>query len=163
MSPDAPLHTGPATNCDSRHYFLFYFFFKLHSWYYEMWCMPKYSAHTASHKLWPSAMILFFDDIMGSFMLQVKDRSYMKADYFGASFSGFFTHTCHYFSVSLQTLHFVAPIYTRPSILCVTHQMSRKKRNYSVGWKVPYEMMNYKWYLMVLDQCMTILAGTWSV
>ena len=22
---------------------------------------------------------------------------------------------------------------TRPSILCVTHQMSRKKRNYSVG------------------------------
>ena len=35
---------------------------------------------------------------------------------------------------------------TRPSILCVTHQM-----------------MNYKWYLMVLDQYMTILAGTWSV
>ena len=24
-------------------------------------------------------------------------------------------------------------------------------------------MMNYKWYLMVLDQYMTILAGTWSV
>ena len=35
---------------------------------------------------------------------------------------------------------------TRPSILCVTHQM-----------------MNYKWYLMVLGQYMTILAGTWSV
>ena len=35
---------------------------------------------------------------------------------------------------------------TRPSILCVTHQM-----------------MNYKWYLMVLSQYMTILAGTWSV
>merc|ERR1711978_716945 len=33
----------------------------------------------------------------------------------------------------------------RPSILCVTHQM-----------------MNYKWYLMVLGQYMTILAGTWS-
>ena len=31
---------------------------------------------------------------------------------------------------------------TRPSILCVTHQMSRKKRNYSVGWTVPIEMMN---------------------
>ena len=28
---------------------------------------------------------------------------------------------------------------------------------------MPYEMMNYKWYLMVLDQYMTILAGTWSV
>ena len=24
-------------------------------------------------------------------------------------------------------------------------------------------MMNYKWYLMVLDQYMMILAGTWSV
>ena len=35
---------------------------------------------------------------------------------------------------------------TRPSILCVTHQM-----------------MNYKWYLMVPGQYMTILAGTWSV
>ena len=35
---------------------------------------------------------------------------------------------------------------TRPSILCVTHQM-----------------MNYKWYLIVLGQYMTILAGTWSV
>ena len=35
---------------------------------------------------------------------------------------------------------------TRPSILCVTHQM-----------------MNYKWYLMVLGQYMTVLAGTWSV
>ena len=35
---------------------------------------------------------------------------------------------------------------TRPSILCVTHQM-----------------MNYKWYLMVLGQYMMILAGTWSV
>ena len=31
---------------------------------------------------------------------------------------------------------------TRPSILCVTHQM-----------------VNYKWYLMVLGQYMTILAG----
>ena len=37
-------------------------------------------------------------------------------------------------------------IETRPSILCVTHQM-----------------INYKWYLMVLGQSMTILAGTWSV
>ena len=46
---------------------------------------------------------------------------------------------------------------TRPSILCVTHQMSSKKRNYSVGWTVHYEMMNYKWYLMVLGQYMTIL------
>ena len=52
---------------------------------------------------------------------------------------------------------------TRPSILCVTHQISRKTRNDSVGWTVPYEMMNYKWYLMVLGQYMTILAGTWSV
>ena len=52
---------------------------------------------------------------------------------------------------------------TRLSILCVTHQMSRKKRDYSVGLTVPYKMMNYKWYLMVLGQYMTILAGTWSV
>ena len=37
-------------------------------------------------------------------------------------------------------------IVTRPSILCVTHQM-----------------MSYKWYLMVLGQYMTILDGTWSV
>ena len=26
-----------------------------------------------------------------------------------------------------------------------------------------YEMMNCKWYLMVLGQYMTILAGTWSL
>ena len=52
---------------------------------------------------------------------------------------------------------------TRPSMVCVTHQMSRKKRNYSVCWTVPYEMMNYKWYLMVLGQYMTILADTCSV
>ena len=52
---------------------------------------------------------------------------------------------------------------TRPSMLCLTHQISRKKRNCSVGWTLPYEMMNYKWYLMVLGQYMTILAGTWSV
>ena len=42
-------------------------------------------------------------------------------------------------------------IITRPSILCVTHQMSRKKRNYSVGWTVPYKMMNYKWCLMNIE------------
>ena len=47
--------------------------------------------------------------------------------------------------------------------MCVTHQMSRKKRHYSVGSTVPYERKNYKWYLMVLGQYMTILAGTWSV
>ena len=51
----------------------------------------------------------------------------------------------------------------RPSILCVTHEMSHTKRNHSVGWTVLYEMMYYKWYLMVLSQYMTILAGTWSV
>ena len=51
---------------------------------------------------------------------------------------------------------------TISSILCVTHQMSRKKRNYSVDCTVPYEKMNYKWYLMVLGQYMTILAGTWQ-
>ena len=49
---------------------------------------------------------------------------------------------------------------TRPSILCVTHQMSRKKRHFSVGWTAPYQIMNYKWYLMVLGPYMTILAGT---
>ena len=47
------------------------------------------------------------------------------------------------------------PKKTRSSILCVTHQVSRKKRNYSVGWTVPYEMMNNKWYLIVLGQYMT--------
>ena len=70
----------------------------------------------------------------------------------------------------MVSLHFehackIDPIHitTRLSILCMTHQMSRKKRNHSVGWTVPYEKMNYKWYLMVLSQYMTILAGTWSV
>ena len=47
---------------------------------------------------------------------------------------------------------------TRPSILCVTHQMNHKERNYSA---VLYEMMNYKWYQQVLGQCKAILAGTW--
>ena len=75
-----------------------------------------------------------------------KDRSWVEVD------SGNVDHRNH-----LNTIK------TRPSILCVTHQISRKKRNYSVGYTVPYEMMNYKWYLMVLGQYMTILAGTWSV
>ena len=29
--------------------------------------------------------------------------------------------------------------------------MNHKKRNYSVGRTVPFEMINYKWYLMVSD------------
>ena len=75
-------------------------------------------------------------------------------------FSFFFHLRCYSGHNSLSPSH---PIKTRPSILCVTHQMSCKKRDYSVDWTVPYEMMNYKWYLMVLGQYMTILAGTWSV
>ena len=47
---------------------------------------------------------------------------------------------------------------TRPSILCVTHQMNHKKRNYSA---LPYEIMNYKWYQQVLGQYKAIPAGTW--
>ena len=60
----------------------------------------------------------------------------------------------HLFGASLATK--IAQ--TRPSILCVTHQMSRKKRDYSVDWTVPYLMMNYKWYLMVLGQYITIVG-----
>ena len=48
---------------------------------------------------------------------------------------------------------------TRPSILCVTHQISRKKRNNSVGWTVPWDNE----LQVVLGQYMTILADTWSV
>ena len=59
-----------------------------------------------------------------------------------------------------NSCNFALSVKTRLSILCVTHQMSRKKRNYSA---VPQTMMNYKWYLMVLGQYMMILAGTWSV
>ena len=33
---------------------------------------------------------------------------------------------------------------TRPSILCVTHQNSRKKRKYLLSPTVGYGMMNYK-------------------
>ena len=39
----------------------------------------------------------------------------------------------------------------RPSILFVTHQMSRKKRKDPVGQTVRYAMMNYK----------VVLAGTY--
>ena len=42
----------------------------------------------------------------------------------------------------------------------MTHKISRKKRNFSIGLTVPYEMMNYKWYLMILGQYMRILTGT---
>ena len=52
----------------------------------------------------------------------------------------------------------VLELKTRPSILCVTHQMNHKRRNYSA---VPYEMMNYKWYQQVLGQYKAILSGTW--
>jgi len=47
---------------------------------------------------------------------------------------------------------------TRPSILCVTHQMNHKRRNSSA---VPYKMMNCKWYQQVLGQYKAILSGTW--
>ena len=47
---------------------------------------------------------------------------------------------------------------TRPSILCVTHQMNHKTGNYSA---LPYEMINYKWYQQVLGQYKVILSGTW--
>ena len=75
-----------------------------------------------------------------------KDRSWVEVD------SGNVDHRNH-----LNTIK------TRPIILCVTYQMRRKKRNYSVGQTVSYEMMNYKWYLMVLGQYMMILAGILSV
>ena len=42
------------------------------------------------------------------------------------------------------------PKVTRPSILCVTHQMSRKKRNHSVGSTVSSQMINCK-YKLALD------------
>ena len=44
---------------------------------------------------------------------------------------------CNIFGISCN---FALSAKTRPSILWVTHQMSRKKRNYSA---VPYKMMNY--------------------
>ena len=64
----------------------------------------------------------------------------------------------------------------RESILCVTHQMSRKRRNYSVGWTVPHEIMNYEvapdgtgsvyddtgWYLISLSWHILVLGGTGS-
>merc|ERR1711994_998648 len=37
--------------------------------------------------------------------------------------------------------------------------MSRKKRDCSVDLTVPYEMMNYKWYLMVFGQFKLVLLG----
>ena len=46
----------------------------------------------------------------------------------------------------------------KPSILSLTHQMSCKKKSYSVGlWLISY----ISWYLMVLDQYTVLLAGTW--
>ena len=67
---------------------------------------------------------------------------------------------------------------TRPSILCVTHQMSRKKRKDPVGSTVRCALFNYKvdrlvldgtgsvygdtgWYLMVLGHYKLVLLGTW--
>ena len=64
---------------------------------------------------------------------------------------------------------------TRPSILCVTHQISRKKRNNSVGWTVPWDNElqvvldgtgsvydNTGWYLVSISWYCLILGGTWS-
>ena len=58
---------------------------------------------------------------------------------------------------------------TRPSILCVTPQMSRKKRNYSVGWTVPlrwwiisgnrWYWVSIRWYWLVLGQYKLVLIG----
>ena len=70
-------------------------------------------------------------------------------------------YTCRWLDVVLRFAQ-IATIWvyvgTRRSILCVTHQMNHKRRNYSV---VPYEMMNYKWYQQVLGQYKAILSGTW--
>ena len=57
----------------------------------------------------------------------------------------------------------------RPSVLCVTHQMSSKNTNYVVGSTVRYGMMNYKvsvygvtgWYFVVLGQYGAVLIGIW--
>ena len=70
---------------------------------------------------------------------------------------------CNFFNTYEESLHLgVCKLAkyeeTRPSILCVTHQMNHKRRNYSA---VPYEMMNYKWYQQVLGQYKAILSGTW--
>ena len=62
---------------------------------------------------------------------------------------------------------------TTPSILCVTHQISRKNRNDLIDSIQRYKMMNYKvisfgtswnWYgkyLVVLGQYGAALVGTW--
>ena len=47
----------------------------------------------------------------------------------------------------------------------MTHEMSHKKRNFSVNLTVPYEMINHKWYQLgqytaVLGQYTALLAGT---
>ena len=59
---------------------------------------------------------------------------------------------------------------TRPSILCVTHQMVHKNRNYLVGLTLRNEMMDYKvipvgtlWYWISVWQYWLVLDGTGSV
>ena len=60
-------------------------------------------------------------------------------------------------------IHIIFVNRSRPSILCVTRQLSHKKRNYPIGSTVPHEMMHYEvvlgqymayigWYLVVLGQ-----------
>ena len=58
----------------------------------------------------------------------------------------------------------------RPSILCVTHQMSRKNRNYLVGSALPYEMINHQmltvgtsWYWVSMGRYWFVLGGNGSV
>ena len=59
---------------------------------------------------------------------------------------------------------------TRPSILCVTHQMRRKKGKDPVGFTLRYEMLNHKvipigtwWYLVSIQRYWLVLGSTRSV
>ena len=59
---------------------------------------------------------------------------------------------------------------TRPSILCVTHQMRRKKGKDPVGSTLRYEMLNHKvipigtwWYLVSIQRYWLVLGSTRSV
>ena len=56
---------------------------------------------------------------------------------------------------SLQNvMQYTFKLKTRPSMLCLTHQISCKKRNYLFGW---WHINDISWYLMVLGQYKLVL------
>ena len=100
-----------------------------------------------------------------------REQTFFLLKSFDTLLENFSAHICP----GLVVICFVTK--TRPVILFMNYQMSRKKRKDPVGSTLRYDMMSYKvipvdtntwsaygdtsWYVVVLGHCKLVLLGTW--